>query len=89
MFPNNRSEVFRLAKKIREELPEKTIWLYTGYKWEQVRDLEGIENLDVLIDGEFVQKLNDNNLHWVGSSNQRVINVKETLRTGNVVLHEG
>ena len=89
LFPSNRSEVFRLAKKIKEELPEKTIWLYTGYKWEQICDLDGIENLDVLIDGEFVQNLNDNTLHWVGSSNQRVINVKETLKTGNVVLHQG
>ena len=87
MFPQNRSEVFRLIKKIRKELPQKTIWLYTGYQWEQVRDLDGIEDIDVLIDGEFVQNLNDNNLHWIGSSNQRVINVKETLASGNVVLH--
>ena len=87
LFPQNRSEVFRLIKKIRKELPQKTIWLYTGYQWEQVRDLDGIEDIDVLIDGEFVQNLNDNNLHWIGSSNQRVINVKETLASGNVVLH--
>lgn len=88
LFPNNRSEVFRLIKKMRAELPEKTIWLYTGYQWEQVRDLDGIEDIDVLIDGEFVQKLNDNNLHWIGSSNQRVINVKETLKNNEVVLWE-
>ena len=44
--------------------------------------------VDVLADGRFVKALNDNNLHWVGSSNQRVINVQETLKTGNVVLHE-
>ena len=87
LFPQNRSEVFRLIKKIRKELPQKTIWLYTGYQWGQVRDLDGIEDIDVLIDGEFVQNLNDNNLHWIGSSNQRVINVKETLASGNVVLH--
>ncbi|MGN1124946.1 MAG: anaerobic ribonucleoside-triphosphate reductase activating protein [Candidatus Gastranaerophilaceae bacterium] len=88
LFPKNRPEIFRLIKKVNEELPEKTIWLYTGYKWEQVNNLEGIEGIDVLVDGEFVKKLNDNNLHWVGSSNQRVINVKETLKTGNVVLHK-
>lgn len=87
LFPNNRAEVFRLIKKIRKEFPDKTIWLYTGYQWEQVCNLDGIKDIDVLIDGEFVQDLNDNNLHWIGSSNQRVIDVKETLAKGNVVLH--
>ena len=87
MFPNNRSEIFRLIKKIKSELPEKTVWLYTGYSWEDICDLDGIKDIDVLIDGEFVQKLNDNNLHWVGSSNQRVIDVKKSTKN-NVVLHE-
>ena len=87
LFPNNRAEASRLIKKIRKEFPDKTIWLYTGYQWEQVCNLDGIKDIDVLIDGEFVQDLNDNNLHWIGSSNQRVIDVKETLAKGNVVLH--
>ncbi len=88
LFPKNRSEVFRLIQKIKNQLPEKTIWLYTGYRWEQICNLEGIDNIDVLVDGEFIKKLNDNNLHWVGSSNQRIIDVKKTLETGNIVLHE-
>ena len=75
-----------MIKKIKSELPEKTIWLYTGYSWEDICDLDGIKDIDVLIDGEFVQKLNDNNLHWVGSSNQRVIDVKKSTKN-NVVLH--
>jgi len=79
LFPANRSEVFRLAKKIRQTLPEKTIWLYTGYTWEEIKDLDGISNIDIVAEGEFVEELKDNNLHWVGSSNQRVINVKEAL----------
>ena len=62
------------------------MWSYTGYLWEEVCDVEGIENLDVLIDGEFKQELNDNNLHWVGSSNQRIIDVKKSLASGEVVL---
>jgi anaerobic ribonucleoside-triphosphate reductase activating protein len=86
LYPNNRSEVFRLIKKHKEKFPNKNIWLYTGYLWEAVKNLEGIEDIDVIAEGEFIEELKDNNLHWVGSSNQRVINVKESLKTGDVVL---
>ncbi len=88
LHPFNRSEVFRLIRKTKELFPEKTIWLYTGYNWEEIHHLEGLENIDVLCEGEFIDELKDVNIHWVGSSNQRVINVKETLKTGNIVLHE-
>ena len=86
LFPANRDEVFRLIRKCRELLPNKTIWLYTGYTWEQIKDLEGIKDIDVIAEGEFVEELKDNNIEWVGSSNQRVINVKESLN-GELVLH--
>ncbi|MBR1461355.1 anaerobic ribonucleoside-triphosphate reductase activating protein [bacterium] len=79
LFPGNRDEVFRLIKKFKKVFPQKDIWLYTGYTWEQIKNLEGIEDIDVIAEGEFVEELNDNNLHWVGSSNQRVIRVKESL----------
>ena len=79
LFPANRSEIFRLIKKCRSEYPQKTIWLYTGYKWEDIKDLDGISDIDILADGEFVEELKDNNIKWVGSSNQRVINVKASL----------
>lgn len=85
LFPNNRKEVFRLIKKCRERFPDKNIWLYTGYLWEEIKDLEGIEDIDVIAEGEFIEELKDNNIHWVGSSNQRVINVKESLK-GDLIL---
>lgn len=88
LFPDNRKEVFRLIKKIRKELPKKTIWLYTGFTWEEIKDLDGIQDIDVIAEGEFVEALKDNNIHWVGSSNQRVLNVKESLEAGKVILHE-
>ena len=88
MHPFNREEVFRLIKKIRTNLPQKTIWLYTGYTWEQIKDLDGISDIDVIAEGEFVEELKDNNIHWVGSSNQRVLDVKPSLETGKVILHE-
>lgn len=86
LFPENRGEVFRLIRKCKDKFPEKTIWLYTGYKWEEIKDLDGINLIDVIAEGEFIEALKDNNLHWVGSSNQRVLKVKETLNSGVVTL---
>ncbi len=83
----NRDEVFRLVKKCREMFPEKTIWIYTGYSWDDVKDCKGLELADVLVDGEFEEALKDNNLHWVGSSNQKIIDIKQSLKTGEIVLY--
>ena len=88
MHPFNRAEVFRLAKKSKELFPEKSVWSYTGFLWEDVKDEEGMKYIDVLCDGKFVKELNDNTIEWVGSTNQRVINVPESLKTGNVVIHK-
>jgi len=87
LHPFNREEVFRLAKKVRKELPEKNIWLYTGFLWEEICDVPEIAELDVVAEGKFVMDLLDPKIHWVGSSNQRVIDVKPTLESGNIVLH--
>lgn len=88
LFPGNRSEVFRLIKKCRELYPNKTIWLYTGYNWEEIKDLDGISMIDVIAEGEFIEALKDNRIHWVGSSNQRVLKVKETLQSGMTLLEK-
>ncbi len=88
LHPLNREEVARLIKKTREILPDKTIWLYTGYLFEQVKDFEGLKYIDILIDGEFVEELKDERLHWVGSSNQRIIDVQKTLATGEIVIYD-
>lgn len=87
LHPFNRDEVFRLIKKIKTELPNKTIWLYTGFLWEEIKDIPELADIDVLCEGKFVEELLDNRLHWVGSSNQRVMDVKKSLETGDVVLH--
>lgn len=84
----NTYDVTRLAEEIRKKYPNKTIWLYTGAKWEEVRNMKIVKYLDVLIDGEFEVAKKDVKLHWIGSSNQRVIDVQRTLETGEVVLHE-
>ena len=72
----NRGEVGELIQEIHEKFPDKTIWVYTGYTWEEVMDLPYLKMVDVLVDGEFVEELKDVTLHWKGSSNQRVIDVK-------------
>lgn len=87
LHENNRDTVTAFAKEIREKFPEKNIWLYTGYTWEQISHLEIIRYLDVLVDGRFDLETRDVTLRWKGSPNQRVINVPKTLELGLIVLH--
>jgi len=83
----NRDEVGRLIEKIHNEMPSKPIWLYTGYLWEEIMQLDFIKYVDVIVDGEFISELKDNKLHWRGSSNQRVIDVKKSIDSGHAVLY--
>jgi anaerobic ribonucleoside-triphosphate reductase activating protein len=97
----NLDEVLNLVNKLRLLLPEKTIWLYSGYRFEEClikpkmceenifRALryEIIKNIDVMIDGKYIDSQRNISLKWRGSENQRVINVKETLKQGEVVLY--
>ena len=77
----NRKEVASLVKEIKEKFPNKEIWIYTGYKYEEISFLEDILNYtDVLVDGEYIEELKDYKLKYRGSSNQRVILVQETLK---------
>ena len=76
----NRLAVRELMEEIRERYPDKTIRLYTGDKWEEIRHYTLLEFVDVLVDGEFVQDLKDTKLRWRGSANQRVIDVQASLR---------
>ena len=87
LYPDNREELTALIQEVRERYPRKTIWLYTGYLWEEICHLELIPYVDVVVDGRFVEELKDNNLPWKGSSNQRVIDVQMTLQMGKTVLY--
>lgn len=88
LYPANVAEVTELAKIIREQFPDKTIWLYTGGLWEDICGTEIIRYIDVLVDGEFEVERKELNLQWKGSANQRVIDVPETLEKGEIQLHE-
>lgn len=92
------------SDEIRLSYPEKTIWLYTGYTWEQImypvvtddfnperdkllkmrRDI--VKQCDVLVDGRYEEDKRDITYHWAGSTNQRVIDVQESLKQNQVVL---
>jgi anaerobic ribonucleoside-triphosphate reductase activating protein len=84
----NRDTIAKLVKEIKEKYPTKTIWLYTGYIWEEIYNLEAIPYLDVIVDGEFVLNKKDDKLHWKGSSNQRVIDVQATIKSKKTVIKE-
>lgn len=99
MEPENQEPVLRLLRRIKKELPDKNVWVYTGYVYD--RDLvpggkrfvdgvtrELLESIDILIDGRFVEELKNLMLNFRGSGNQRIIKMEETLETGKVVLSE-
>lgn len=87
LYAPNRLDVGAFAKEIREKFPDKTIWMYTGSLWEEVKSLPLMQYVDVLVDGEFeIDKL-DTQLHWKGSSNQRVIDVQKSLAGNEAVLY--
>lgn len=99
LHEENIKEVLNLLQEIRILFPTKTIWLYTGYKWEEIlktyytiKDIDSIRysiiyQCDVLVDGEYKEELRDVSLHWIGSSNQRVIDVKKSMEEGKVILY--
>lgn len=87
LYFGNRSDVLKLAKEIKTDFPNKTIWMYTGFIWETIETLEIVKYLDVLVDGEFLIAQKNIQLYWRGSTNQRVIDVIASRASGKVVLH--
>lgn len=103
----NLDEVLKLVQEISISFPEKTIWLYTGYKFDLLKSQydeykytpfvanadewltrwEIISNVDVLVDGEYIDEQKDLTLKWRGSKNQHVINVKESIKNNKIILY--
>jgi anaerobic ribonucleoside-triphosphate reductase activating protein len=88
--PENREWVETLCAYIKHNCQEKSIWVWTGYDFieDGLIDLPVMKYIDVLVDGRFEESLRDLRLKYRGSSNQRVIDVQESLKSAEVVLVE-
>lgn len=88
LFWSNIDTVAELAKEIKQKFPNKTIWLYTGYDWFDIKGLPILRDIDVVVDGIFIKDYADKALPFRGSSNQRLIDVKKSLEIDKVVLFQ-
>lgn len=95
LFVQNRECIAQLVMEIKKKYPNKSIWCYTGYTWEEVlkqkesdKNLSAIlNNIDVLLDGRFILRLACEKLHYVGSSNQCIIDVAKSLENDEKILY--
>ena len=86
MHPKNIDGTTRLAKAFKEKYPNKDIWVWSGFRFdEDLKDKEVLNYIDVLVDGTYKDELHDPTLKWKGSSNQRVIDVKKSLKNNEIV----
>lgn len=89
MHPKNIEATTKLAKRFKEVYPNKTVWSWSGFLFDEyIKKHEVVNYIDVIVDGQFVDELRNPNLKWRGSSNQRVIDVKKSLKQNKVVLYE-
>lgn len=90
LHPKNIESVSMLCEYFKTKYPEKTIWLWTGFKYEDIikrNDLHNIfDYIDVLVDGQFEEENKDLTLKYSGSSNQRVIDIHSTHENGEISL---
>lgn len=91
-YQTNIIPLISFLKRFKNELPDKDIWIWSGFTWEEImldiKKKELIELCDVLIDGKYEENLKNLNLKWRGSSNQRVIDIKKTLENKKIVLFD-
>ena len=93
--PENQSGVWRVTTAVKSMYPDKTIWMWTGFTWDELTALDSrartnilhhvLDNVDVLVDGRFVLEDRDITLRFRGSPNQRIIDVQQSLEAGHVV----
>ncbi len=86
LHPKNIEGSTKLAKKFKEKFPNKTLWIWTGFLFENLKEKEIMKYIDVLVDGQYVDELKNPKLKWKGSSNQRVIDIPKSLNANEMVL---
>ena len=80
LHPQNREDVLRLISQFKSKYPNKSVWIWTGFLWEDVADDLVDSGVDVVVDGLFKEDLKDLRLKYRGSSNQRVIDAKASTK---------
>ena len=89
MYPKNIDGTTKIAKTFKNMYPDKNLWVWSGYTFEVLQKRKDAEEvlqyIDVLVDGQYKDELHDFTLKWRGSSNQRVIDVQESLKENKVV----
>ena len=85
LYPLNVGAVTSLAGLVRSRYPDKSIWVYTGYLYEEVKNYEIMNYIDVLVDGPYVEYLRNISLPYRGSTNQRVIDVKLSINSNQII----
>lgn len=82
--------MLELIKKIKEHYPDKTIWMWTGHTYEDLTDeqMEIVKLIDVLVDGPFIISQRCPSKRFRGSMNQRIIDIKKTLESGTITIHD-
>ncbi|MCM1048894.1 MAG: anaerobic ribonucleoside-triphosphate reductase activating protein [Clostridiales bacterium] len=95
----NEQGLLPLLRAVKEKYPHKSVWCYTGYlfdkdilndfshKWQETKEM--LSYLDIIVDGEFIEEQKDISLQFRGSSNQRIIDVKKSMQSDEIVLWEG
>lgn len=86
LHPKNIEGTTALAKAYKEKFPKKDLWIWTGFLFENIKDKEVLKYTDVLVDGQFQIKNRNPKLKYCGSTNQRVIDVKKSLKKGEITL---
>ena len=84
--PENIEVCTSLCKYLKRRFPEKTIWLYTGWHWEDINHMEIMKYIDVVVDGPYIEKQRDISLKFRGSKNQRVIDCQKSLANKTIIL---
>lgn len=84
--PYNIGLCTELCKEVKASVPDKTIWLYTGWLWEDVKQLPIMQYVDVIVDGPYIEEQRNISLPYCGSTNQRVIDVQKSLQTNSIIL---
>lgn len=88
LHQKNIEGTLKLSKSFKEKYPNKTIWCWTGFTFENIKEKEVFNYIDVLVDGQFQDDKYDSNLKWRGSSNQRVIDITKTIKNNKIELYK-